>query len=160
MAVSKVFPNGETELHYEEDNLITDYAKALMMALVYDTTTAVSPDPIRTFQVGIGGVANTSVPGSVLDGVPSMTSLKAPLQLSTNVVSHNRGSVTPANLSANTPLDVTFTFGVPNSSLLGYYISEAGMFTKSGKLFSYKSFPALLKTEEFSIQFTWTIIYV
>ncbi len=160
LVVSKVFPNGETELHYEDDNLITDYARALMLALVYDTTGGVRPDPIRSFQVGSGGVANTSTPGSILAGVPSMTSLRAPLQLGTNTLSHNRSSVTPGNLSANTPLDITFSFGVPNSSLVDNYISEAGMFTQAGNLFSYKSFPALLKTAEFSIQFTWTITYV
>lgn len=160
LCVHKVYTNGEVEIHYEEDNLITDYTKALLMALVYDTTATAKPDPVRTFGVGKGGVSSTSSPGSVVDGTPGMTSLRTPLNLSNNTISHNRSSVTPANLSSNSPLDVTFTFGVANSALIGEYVSEAGLFTQAGKLFSYKSFPALLKTDEFSLQFTWTITYV
>ncbi len=166
LSINKVFPDGRVEPHISDENLIMDRAKAHLLILVYDTSGSTRTDPITSFRIGTGGVFSLANPISPKPSNPRAVDLYtpilsgsgAPLYDPTNLT-HNRNTLDPALLSSSFPTDVTFTFNLTPNDSIGIDINEVGLFTKSGYMFNHKTFPTIRKTDQFSLQFVWTIKY-
>jgi hypothetical protein len=158
--VSLLYADGKEDTYFRDENLIMDRAKSHLLSLVYDTSGSVVTDPIQSFRVGSGGVfSNTAV---VREPDASRNTLFQAIALGypPTRITHNREDVLPTSLSASSPRDVTFSFSLTPSELVGAYISEVGLFTRSGFMFNHKTFPALYKTTEFTVLFRWTLRYL
>ncbi len=107
LSISLKFNNG-VELPYfkEELNVITDSAKARLLAMVYDKNKSVVPDPVLTFQVGDGGTLDGTTGAGGSPGVNARPLSGAEESLfnsintalySFDVLSHNLENATTAD---------------------------------------------------------------
>lgn len=143
LKVELLFPDGTRKLHWEEENIITLPSKQVLLAGLY-LSNQVS-DPINKLWVGTGGTIDPAgqFPKPVAQ---NMTNLYAPL-VSVDTSYHVDNSM-PA---------VTFIADLDQGTANGELINEAGLFKVSGLMFNIKTFPAIPKTAEFAIHFSWTI---
>lgn len=102
--------------------------------------------PITSLQIGSGGTIDSA---GLYPTVPSytQTSLNSYLGTLTTITS---------NLSAVNNF-ITFTASAGQSQFNGYNISEAALFTQSGQMFNYVTFPAINKSSLFGLSFSWNI---
>lgn len=143
LKAEKVYHNGTRELVFEKKNLITISAKQFILSGLYISNQL--SDPIINLNVGIGGCIDPKglYPKPISQ---SMTSLFIPLLMVATSYTIN-----------NTAPSVTFIADVDQGTANGQLITEAGLYTASGKMFNIKTFPGIPKTSEFSIHFEWTI---
>jgi hypothetical protein len=128
---------------YEKQNLITLSARQNVLAMLYQAGR--TSDPITTLQVGTGGTIDPN-------GLYPQPVSKALTGLYNSVFS------TSVSYSVdNTAPTVTFIADVPDVSLVGLQINEAGLFTAAGTMFNIKTFPSIPKTGDFGIHIQWTI---
>lgn len=127
------------------DNLIVTLGRQRILQSLYATSSTV--DPIYELRVGSGGTIDPA--GQYpLDTSKSQTDLNA------------RIAGIAVVLEVVEDLDnlaVTFIADVDTADANNLIISEAGLFTKSGTLFSVKNFPGIPKSAEFTVHFEWTI---
>lgn len=144
LQAEKVFPDGEREFIFREENIITLKAKQTLLKGIYLDSTA--SDPIVEFRVGIGGSVDTLglFPKPVNQNLEALYNQITPFVATTYV----ENLAIPA---------VTFIADLDQSAGSGQLINEAGLFTQSGEMFNIKTFPAITKTGEFNIHFEWTI---
>lgn len=144
LTVSKVYLDGSKELVFEEKkNVITLPSKLQMLASVYSTS--LTPDPVSTLQVGIGGTID-----------PAGLYPKPVTSALTSLFSSNFTINTTYSLNTAVP-SITYLADLPPAWGNGNLINEAGLFRTSGAMFNIKTFPGIPKTSEFSIHFEWTI---
>ena len=108
-------------------------------------TANIVSDPITTLNIGTGGCTD-------LAGLYPKIENPAQTSLYTQILS----LATTNSLNTSVP-NVTYLASLDMSTGNGSAISEAGLFRASGSMFSVKNFPALAKTADFSVQFTWII---
>jgi hypothetical protein len=144
LSISLKFNNGmEVPYFKEELNVITDAAKARLLAMVYDKNKSVVPDPVLTFKVGDGGTLDgTTGPGG-LPGVNARPLSGAEVDLfnpintalySYDVLSHNLENSTTADSGIWAP---TTGYIVPNTvaatgAAFGQFVFEATTTGTSG----------------------------
>lgn len=143
--IRKRFADGSTETIVEDKNLIVNDGKQIMAWLLGGKDTA---EPISYIKFGTGGIMpdqddqkKARVP------VIGETDLQEPIDSETF-------SVTPDFSISDA---VTFGTTVPKTSLVGEGLSEIGLFTASGKMFSIKTFGMLTKEPQYVIEVFWKI---
>jgi hypothetical protein len=143
LTIDLVYSDGRIVRHIDKQNLITLAAKQVLLAGVYLPNQ--TSDPVTTLWVGTGGTIDPEgqFPKSVSQ---SATGLFNPLV-----------SVATSYTNDNTVPSVTFIADIDQGTANGALISEAGLFKASNLMFNIKTFPAIPKTSEFSIHFTWEI---
>lgn len=144
LKVSKVFKDGTKECIFEEENLIVDGAKKIILAqLSYGSTPGT---PLSYAKIGTGGASDIS--GLVLKTpVSSMTDLYTPVT-----------SVPILKLSENMSVpSITLVANVDNYVGNGLKINEAGFFSSSNIMFNIRTFPFVLKDSSFALNLEWVI---
>jgi hypothetical protein len=144
--IDLVYPDGRNIKHFEDDNLITTLSKQFLLSGIY--LPSIVSDQVTTLKVGTGGTVD---PGGLypLAEDPAATGLHT-LLLSVPVV-----------YVLDLPnVAVTFLADVDQSTGNGSSLSECAMFKASGLIFNLKNHPAITKTSEFSIHYSWTIRYL
>jgi hypothetical protein len=143
LSAELIYADGTTKKVLEKKNVITLTAKQVILSSIYLTNQL--SDPITTLNIGTGGCIDPQgmFPKPVSQ---NMTSLFTPLL---SVVASY--TINPAQPS------VTFLATVDQGTANGQQITEAGLFKASGGMFNILTFPAIPKTEEFSIQFSWEV---
>lgn len=131
---------------FKETNLITKSAKQSLLSYLY--TSSLASDPITSLKVGTGG--NVDPAGLYPKPEdPAQTNLIVPiLSVSTSY------SVDASNIA------VTFLADVDQSTGNGIQLTECGLFKNSGAIFNVKNHPAILKSSQFSIHYSWVIKYL
>lgn len=138
--------DGKRSLHFEDRNVITLASKQALLSGLYLEN--VISDPINQLRVGTGGSIDPQglFPKEVNQ---NMDSLFDPiLTVSTTFVTDN-----------DVP-SVTFLADLDQGMGNDMLINEAALYKTSGLMFNIKTFPAIPKTREFNVHFSWTIIMV
>lgn len=143
LLAQKVFPDGKTETVFHEKNLIMLESKQRLLSVAYAESG--NWDPITTLHVGIGGTLDPM-------GMFPKTVNQALTSLYTDILS----IPTYYEVNDNIP-SVTFITDLDQGMGNGKKITEAGLFTNTGKMFNIKCFPGIDKTNEFNLHFEWTI---
>jgi len=141
--MTKVWPDGHKEIHFEDDNLIVLTGRSAVLVPLY--TAAVVSDPISHISLGTGGCTD-------INGLFPKIELLSQTALHTPVLSI---STTPVPDLAH--YKVTFIADLGQSVGNGSSFSEAGLTSVANSLFSVKNHPALAKTADFSVHYEWTI---
>jgi hypothetical protein len=102
--------------------------------------------PIHTLQIGTGGTSDSAGLHPI---APSYTQTALNSYLATLATASS-------NLSEVNNF-VTFSASLGQSQFNGYNISEAALFTLSGQMFNYVTFPAINKSSLFGLSFSWNI---
>jgi hypothetical protein len=126
-----------------KDNIIVQQGRyGILQGLAQSITTS----PITSLQYGSGGTSDAA-------GLYPL-----PAQITQESLNAYQGTLytTVYNLSPTSPA-ITFSASMNQSDGNGLAISEAGLFTQSGLLFNYITFPAIWKIQEFGLNFTWNI---
>lgn len=146
-------------LFYAEKNRITNNARKFLLRMVTETPATLSPNPITSFKVGTGGVAQT------LDG----TEIDLFTALDPVGIDPYTGAVTFGYPDAPLNMVAEYAFEVATTELVGQTLSEVGLFadnnwdgeadidTLEGKMFNIKLFPAITKSSAFALVFVWRI---
>jgi len=141
------YPDGTSEIHTDEDNLIVFGGKnAVIRALYLPSYVA---NPISSIHVGIGGTID---PAGLYPKVPSsdLTTL------------YNDIFSVPTSYDIVNPSipSVTFLASVDETQCNGTLLTEAGMFLQDSTMFNIKTFTGIPKTSSFAVDFSWTITVV
>lgn len=131
------------ELYFEKKNLIVTSGKVIVLRSIFPSS---SSDALSYAKVGEGGATDV---GGLFLKTPTigMTDLYTPVT-----------SCSISSLSINTvTLSRVILAVLDNSQANGHYINEVGFFAGTGEMFNIKTFPRILKTSSFSINFQWTI---
>lgn len=145
LKVTKIYNTGESEVHYDQHNVITQNIKKSLLVGVYQSVTS---DPVSSIQVGTGGTIDPE--GKFPKQINQLiTGLYSPL-VTLTVTSHTLNADETA---------VTFLADLTSNEGNGSLVSEVGLFTQTNTLFAYKTFPAIPKAQAFSIHIEWTIRY-
>ncbi len=143
LLAQKVYPDGKVETLFHYKNLIMLESKRRLLAVAYAPSG--NWDPINSLHVGIGGTLD-------------------PLGVFPKAVNHSMSTLYADILSIPTHYEVndaipsvTFITDLDQGMGNGQKITEAGLFTNSGKMFNIKCFPGIDKTSEFNLHFEWTI---
>lgn len=131
------------KLIFEETNLITLVAKQDILATLI--TPAITSDPINKLWVGTGGTIDPQGLFPKLED-PNQTNLITPLLFV--LTTFTQDNLIPS---------VTFIADLDTGTGNGTLISEAGLFRTAGHIFNIKNFPAVPKTSDFGLHFSWTI---
>jgi hypothetical protein len=146
LKIFKVPNGGQKYLVFEEQNLITNASKQLLLQSIY--LPDIVSDPISNLQVGVGGTIDPDGLYPKLED-PLQTSLTIPIL------------AVPVIAVPDLPnLLVTFVADLDQSQGNGSLITEVGMFKESGNIFNIKNHPGIPKTAEFSIHYEWTIKFL
>ena len=131
------------EVLFQDSNIIVQQG---IYAYLLGLTQAYTTSPLTTLQLGLGGTAD---PQGLIPLVPARTQT----QLNSYLTS------LPLLVSAPTlsSTEVTFLATLPTGSANGSLISEAGMFTTSGVMQNYITFPGITKISEFSLNISWSV---
>lgn len=108
--------------------------------------TATTSSPVASLQLGTGGTSDSA---GLFPLPPSYTQTQLNDYLTTIPVS-------AYNLALGNNY-VTFTASLGQSEYNGINISEAALFTQSGLMFNYTTFPAINKSSLFGLSFTWNV---
>lgn len=136
----------EPEVFLDKKNLIVNSGRLIVLRSIYPTTPA---DALSYAKVGTGGATDTG--GLFLKTpLPTQTDLYHPL------TTCSMGSGAIDTVAVNRVLFAV----LDNSQGNGSYINEVGFFAGTGDMFNIKTFPRILKTSDFSINFQWTITVV
>jgi hypothetical protein len=143
LQIIQKYTNGSEVIVFDEDNIITLGERQFLLSTIY--TDSIDSDPVDELLIGIGGTIDPEgqFPKPEDDTV---TDLYDPI----------------ANLSVTFTTDtaipaVTFLADLDTSTANGSLLTEAGLKTASGRLFNIKTFVGIPKTNQFSLQFKWTI---
>lgn len=143
LLAQKIYPDGTKETVFHQKNLIMLVSKQKFLAVAYAASG--NWDPITTLHVGIGGTLD-------------------PQGLFPKAVNHSLDSLYADILAIPTHYDVndnipsvTFITDLDQGMGNGQKITEAGLFTSTGRMFNIKCFPGIDKTSEFNLHFEWTI---
>jgi len=148
VSISLKYEDGRHIPFFEKKNLIVNGAKLILRNSIYISS---STNYIATLKVGKGGTID---PQGLVPKIEdaTQTGLITPLTVPVSVpVTSIPGAGAPSDFS------VTFLADVDNSQGNGELITEVGLFTTSGSLFSIKNHPAITKTSAFSIHYEWKI---
>lgn len=154
VTVSMVFPNGKTIVWHRDKNRIMNDAKAEVLSSLYSNT--YTQNRIVTFKVGSGGT-NTVGGADVKPVLGTATDLYQPYDASNPTIGYP--DVLSAPQVTTDGLEITYSFAIPDTGLVGQYINEVGMFKENGEIFNMKTFPSIFKVSGFSLVFTWKIRY-
>jgi hypothetical protein len=143
LQIEKHYPDGRIEVALPwEDNMVMRKQRARILVSTYtmDPTNSVFVDPITEFRVGSGNP------------------LANPEGTETSLVTPIVSGYTPGALYYNLFYGaVTYGYSLGVSQLNGETINEAGLFTRSGALFSLKRFPDITKDGTFALVFRWKL---
>lgn len=143
LQIEKVYLDGTTEvvLPWEENMVMRKQrARVLLSTYTADPTNSVLKDPVTEFRLGSGN---------------PMTN---PEGTETGLVTPIVSGYTPTSLYYNLFYNaVTYGYAVQPGQLIGETINEAGLFTRSGALFSLKRFPDISKDGTFALVFRWKL---
>lgn len=130
-------------VHFEDDNLIVNTGKQIVLASLYPSSLA---DSLQYGKVGTGGASDA---GGLFLKTPTvdMTDLYQP------VANMGIGKIAQNLLVPN----ITLVGVLDNTQGNGLYINEAGFFSGTGYMFNIKTFPRIYKTRQFSLNFEWVI---
>lgn len=146
LGIDLVYPDGRKVNHFEDRNLITKASKQFLLSGIY--LPSIVSDPLTTLKVGTGGTVDPAGLFPLAED-PAATGLHT-LLLSVPLVY----VLDIANVA------VTFLADVDQSTGNGSSLSECAMFKASGVIFNLKNHPAITKTSEFSVHYSWTIRYL
>lgn len=135
--------DGNKKLIFKDENLITLSAKQVIITFLYSV--GITSDPITRLWVGTGGTIDPQGLFPKLED-PTQTNLITPLI--SVATTHTEDLAIPA---------VTFIADLDTGTANGNLISEAGLFKTSGLIFNIKNFPAVPKSSDFGLHFSWTI---
>jgi hypothetical protein len=143
LSAELVYEDGTIVQAMKKKNLITLTAKQNLLASVYNANQI--SDPVTKLEIGTGGCIDPAgmYPKPINQ---TLTSLYTPLL----------GVPTSYTLNTSAP-SVTFLATVDQSTANGQNITEAGLYTAAGVMFNILTFPAIAKTSQFSINFSWEI---
>lgn len=143
LSAYRVFGNGDREVVWRKQNLITNPAKLYLLSSLWDPN--VLADPVETLRIGIGGA---------IDPEGKFPKPESPTQtgLSNQVI-----SIPITYVVYPDEVKVTYLADLDKSEGNGLLITEAGLFKKSGNIFNIKNFPAIPKSSEFGLHFEWSI---
>lgn len=148
LSIWKVFPDGNKELAFHEENLITLAAKQELLSYIYSSTTT---SAINGLKVGTGGTIDPQ-------GLFPKQEDQNWTTLNATVTTVGTGGLISVGQSVDSTVPkVTFLADLDQSTGNGNLISEAGLFKSNGGMFNVKTFPAIPKTSEFSLHFEWVI---
>lgn len=143
LTIHRVYEDRQ-ELVFSEENLVTLTAKQALLSTLY-LSGSTSLDPISYLKVGTGGTIDPQGLFPKLEDA-TQTDLHTPLL---NVsVTHTVDNTIPA---------VTFIADLDTGTGNGQLISEAGLFRVSNTIFNVKNFPAVPKSSDFGLHFSWTV---
>lgn len=143
LLAQKIYTDGKIETIFHNKNLIMLTSKQQLLAVAYASSG--NWDPITTLHVGVGGTLDPS-------GIFPKTVNQALTALYSDVLS------VPIHYELNNSIpSVTFIADLDQGMGNGQKITEAGLFTNTGKMFNIKCFPAIDKTSEFNLHFEWTL---
>lgn len=128
-------------------NRIMSAAKAHLLSSLYDG--AYVQRRILTFAVGSGG---TVTPGG--DDPKTVTDDR------TNLFTPHTDPYTNTLTAPTVSVDgkaITYSFSVPSGELNGETLNEVCLKKSDGSMFNMKTFPSVIKTAGFSLNFSWTI---
>lgn len=131
------------ELIYCDENLIVLIAKQYILSAIY--MVGITSDPVTSLHVGTGGTIDPQGLFPKLED-PNQTSLVT--QLVTVATTYTVNNTIPS---------VTFIADLDTGTGNGSLISEAGLFRQSALMFNVKNFPAVPKTSDFGLHFSWTV---
>ena len=180
LQIFKVYEDGEEELHFDQNNIITS---GLGVGFSYLFSGAGSDDiidyQIRNFLVGSGVTDATDYSASTfklkagLDSVDSWgdeTSLiiEPYYPIESGSIA---GALVPfarirvSNIHKVTNTSVRYTLVLDRNTLNGKYLNEVGLFMRNPKgsaspnpiLVAYRPFTEITKTSDFSLLFRWTL---
>lgn len=144
LTVKKRLLNGETEVLFQDKNLIVRSGKALVLSNLH--TANGSADPIKFAKVGTGGSFD-------LDGLLLKTPTDSMTDLYTPVATVG---VAKTGEDLSVPY-IILVASVDNDQGNGQRINEAGFFSAAGVMFNIKTFPGTVKNNSFSLDFEWKI---
>jgi hypothetical protein len=152
VAIHKAFPDGTREqaLPFSTNRIMARSKARLISCLTYSEESDLLTDPIVEMRLGDGG----AVEGNPLPLTGEEDDLFSPLEEGYDSSSVYRDLETQ-NLTRKV---VYFGLTVGVDDLVGEEVSEAGLFTREGFLFSMKTFPPISKTDEFALVFTWRVM--
>lgn len=143
LSAELVFEDGTVVKAMQKKNLITLTAKQNLLQMIY--LSGQTSDPVNKLWIGTGGCIDPQgmYPKAINQ---TLTSLYTPLL---NVP-------TSFTLTPSVP-SVTFLATIDQGTGNGQNITEAALYTAGGTMFNILTFPAIPKTSQFSINFSWEI---
>ena len=132
--------------HFRKGNLIVTDTKRFLLSGVYSS--GVVSDPVTSLQAGVGGTIDP-------EGLYPKSEEPAQTGLWDSII-----TVPTVYVLDLVNIKVTFLADISQSESNNQLINEAGLFTNLGDLFSVKNFPAVTKTNQFSIHFEWSIYFL
>lgn len=127
----------------DKKNIIVQEANYAYLLGLYEAYTT---SPITTLQLGTGGTQDAA---GLIPIIPSQSQE----QLNNYLLSLPTSAPAPAT----TDTSIAFSANLLTTQGNGSGISEGALFTASGVMFNYLTFPAIQKTSSFGINFQWTI---
>ena len=134
---------GTGKILVDKKNIIVQEANYAYLLGLYEAYTT---SPITTLQLGTGGTLDAA---GLIPIIPEASQEQLNNYLLTLPTS------APAPVSSDT--SITFSANLLTTQGNGAGISEGALFTASGVMFNYLTFPAIQKTPSFGINFQWTI---
>ena len=187
LIISKIFPSGEEEVIFDENNIIVSgMGVSLAHLFSLSGSTSVTDFQIDRFQIGVSGnqnmqIVNTFKLGSPLSstteyaGVESDTIFVSGHQIKDEIINTTPvayGIIDQHNITRVNSSTVRYTILIDSDSCnnitrsgVGIPINEIGLFIKNIKntitpasiLVAYRSFSNVLKTSDFSLLFRWSL---
>jgi len=144
LVISLEYLDGTREKFFENKNLIANSAKQILINSIYLSS---STDYISEIRVGTGPL--TAPPfGNPIGEDGTLNNLVSPVPGVSAIV-----TATPDDPT----ISVNFTATLSNVQANNNILTEAGLFTTLGNLFSVKKHPAISKSSDFAIHYDWTI---
>lgn len=148
LQIEKHYLDGQIEVVLPfSENMVMRKQKARLLLATYtaDPTNSVLKDPITEFRLGSGNPSTNSTGGET-GLVTPIVSGYSPTSLYSN---RNVGDLSSKS--------VTYGLTLTTAQLNGETINEAGLFARSGALFSLKRFPDIAKDGTFALVFQWKL---
>jgi hypothetical protein len=143
LRIFKIYTDGTKEKVFDKRNILTLARRQFILSGIYQA--AVVSDPVNRLRVGTGGTVDPEGLFARPED-PSLADLSVPVL-----------TVTTTHTEDLTVPQTTFIADIDESQCNGSLISEAGLITVAGLLFNIKNFPAIPKTADFSLHFSWVI---
>jgi hypothetical protein len=144
LSIVKKFNNGLEELIFEENNIIVNTGKQLVLSQLFYSSG--SGNPLSYAKIGVGGALDM---GGLILKTP--TASQTDLYTSSFTI-----PISKTAEDAGVP-SITLSGVVDNSTGNGLNLNEAGFFTAGGTMFNIKTFPFVSKNSSFSLNLVWVI---
>lgn len=175
LQILKIHKNGESEVVFDDKNVITSgMGYTLLKAFSTYSTANIANFQIAYFQLGVSGHSSLQVSSrGNLSASLSLTGYGTPVfKLSTHNLSSGSpaasqifGVIPPGYIQKLSPTKVMYTIFLDDNTCNNQTLSEVGLFSKNPNISSpdgsylcaYRAFTSITKKSDFSLLLRWTI---